>query len=130
MEKDLENINFKDKLFISFCSLMKKARENIQSKDSTFQKIKSSVGGCFVNINPSSLEINTLAALEDRWAIFLKKNEDNEIEKAESNFEEFKKEIEIDITHENLIKNSYYFINIANDNLRSSSWTFDCKKTE
>lgn len=86
----------KDALFYKFCLLLKELRvKALQVDDIT----------------------NTLNAIEEQWAMFLRKVEDGSlpIEQAEQEYETFRAKILEDFDKNEVIKNPYYHIAIANN---------------
>ena len=77
--KELKVIEIKDKLFKEFCLLVNKIRHDIREKSGVLKKFKDRVKGIFTNIMPSVLEVNILSAIEEQWAMFLRKIDDGEI---------------------------------------------------
>ncbi len=58
-----------------------------------------------------------MTAIEEQWAIFLRKIDDGiiKIQNAYKEYKKFSKQIRQDYQNNNAIKNPYYYIIIAND---------------
>jgi preprotein translocase subunit SecA len=119
--KELKIIETKDKLFKEFCELLNKIRldirKKIREKSGVLKQFKDSVKDLITNAMPSIEENNILAAIEERWAIFLRKIDDGiiPIPNAKNEYEIFAGQINGDYENEKVIKNPYYHIAIAND---------------
>jgi len=114
LEKELPMVNTKDELFSNFCKLKHKVRENIKADTSLWQKLK--------NLGSVVYETSMLNALEERWAFFLHKidNEVIPLGKSDEKYNEFEKQILQDFGKNELIRNPYYYTTIANDLLTHS----------
>ncbi len=90
-KKELKIIEIKDILFNRFCSLINKIRLDIRKNTGWWRKFKDAVKDIFNDIMPAAKETNTLSAIEERWAIFLRKIEDGQIkiEEAEKEYQTF-----------------------------------------
>lgn len=134
--KELELITIKDDLFKKFCSLLDQIRNDIRLQEQNAESAKSikdkisetaitailTVLGYANSSGPSVYETDTLAAIEERWANFLRDIESKEINiaYAQTKYDVFKKEILEDYKNGNVIQNPYYHIDIANDFVISS----------
>ena len=100
-------------MFKDFCKLLRVIRENAKQKISSnhltpsFRKLVTNV---------AAYETATLAAVEERWAMFLRGLDDGTIktEQAGKAYEEFEKNILKDYAEDKVIKNPYYHIMIGN----------------
>ncbi|CAF4947662.1 unnamed protein product, partial [Rotaria socialis] len=105
-------ITLKDELFAKFCSLINQIRENIRENSDLFSKIKKNVKSAFTNVSPSVLESNVLLSIEEQWAMFLRKIDDQkssiDIEKVHREYAEFSEGIIKDYSDNCVIKNPYY----------------------
>lgn len=132
-QKELKIIDIKDRLFKKFCGLVKYLRERI----GTWQGIKDFVNeevlqtAHSVNllktiyVGPSVYEMNIIAAVEEQWAMLLKKIDDGRISTtlAENEYKKFDsdilKRLDADLKGKkgifSIIQNPYYHIAIAND---------------
>ncbi|EAR95365.2 helicase carboxy-terminal domain protein (macronuclear) [Tetrahymena thermophila SB210] len=108
-KEELKLIEIKDKLFNHFCSLLNKIRQSIRKKSKQLV--------FFQKTTPSVYEVNLLSAIEEQWSMFLRKIDEGliPIEDAENEYQEFRVKIENDYKCNNVIKNPYYHISIAND---------------
>ncbi|CAF3758398.1 unnamed protein product [Rotaria sordida] len=125
-------IQLKDELFFKFCSLLSEIRKNIREKNGLVSKIKNKVKDVYSNVIPSIYESNILLSIEEQWAMFLRKidNEKSSIisEKIHQKYEKFQKKVIDDYEKGRVIKNPYYHIVIANDlviNDSSSNENYD-----
>ncbi|CAF1106068.1 unnamed protein product [Rotaria sordida] len=116
---ELKIITLKDELFIKFCSLLKEIRSKIREKISWWTNVKNNVKNTFVHVNPSVVESNTLLSIEEQWAMFLRKIDDEKfpinIEKIHADYEKFSENILSNYANDCVIKNPYHCINIGND---------------
>ncbi|CAF3327679.1 unnamed protein product, partial [Rotaria socialis] len=112
-------ITLKDELFAKFCSLLNKIRQDIRKKMRLFSTIKNEVKSVFTNVAPSVYESNVLLSIEEQWAMFLRKIDDQkssiDIEKVHKEYAEFRERIIKDYSDNCVIKNPYYHIVIGND---------------
>ena len=115
--KELKIIEKKGKLFNEFCSLLNEVRQDIREKSNTWKQVKDSIKNKFTNVMPSVLENNLLSAIEEQWAMFLRKIDDGtiSIEKVDKEYKKFSSQIKEDYENNKVIKNPYYHIAIAND---------------
>ncbi|XP_018022148.2 uncharacterized protein LOC108678282 [Hyalella azteca] len=116
-DQELELIQVKDKLFDTFCSFLNdEIRVKIRKKTQT--KIKKLLNW-FTDIEPTVYECCVLSAVEEQWAGFLGKLDDRVIkcEEAAEKCSALIDQLRNDFKNEQLIKNPYYFITIANDML-------------
>ncbi|CAF2102630.1 unnamed protein product [Rotaria magnacalcarata] len=128
--KDLKLIQIKDKLFKQFCTFLNgEIRHDIRYNQGRFQASLNAVTDVFKTVMPTVYETNIIAAVEEQWAMFLRKLDDDTIPLDHAN-EECNKLIDTlrkDYEQEKIIKNSYYHTVIANDiimndwSIRSSS---------
>jgi len=120
-------IQVKDELFAKFCELLDEVRTDIRNKASTWNKFK----GLLKDMPPSVLEICTLAAIEEQWAMFLNKIDDGIIKIALAGraYSEFSSVVMREYEAGTVIKNPYYHIAIANDYVVNDSM-FDRKHEE
>ncbi|KAL4473568.1 hypothetical protein ABPG74_022432 [Tetrahymena malaccensis] len=139
-KKELNAIKIKDKLFSKLCEFLNFVRQDIRDKREIYQKlsynVKNVVWSCgnliqkcmdlqftcqsTVEANlpiQNTYEINLLSAIEEQWAMFLRKIDDEEIpiHCAEDQYEKFISQIKNDYLNKNVIKNPYYHICIANN---------------
>ncbi|CAF4647183.1 unnamed protein product [Rotaria sp. Silwood2] len=116
---ELKIITLKDELFIKFCSLLKLMRSEIREKISWWTNVKNNVKSTFAHVGPSVIESNTLLSIEEQWAMFLRKIDDEKCpintEKIHADYEEFSKNIQRNYANDCVIKNPYHRINIGND---------------
>ncbi|CAF3995055.1 unnamed protein product, partial [Rotaria sordida] len=116
---ELKIITLKDELFIKFCLLLKEIRSKIREKISWWTNVKNNVKNTFVHVNPSVVESNTLLSIEEQWAMFLRKIDDEKfpinIEKIHADYEKFSENILSNYANDCVIKNPYHCINIGND---------------
>ncbi|CAF4381932.1 unnamed protein product, partial [Rotaria magnacalcarata] len=81
--------------------------------------IKNEVKSVFTNVAPSVYESNVLLSIEEQWAMFLRKIDDQkssiDIEKVHKEYAEFSERIIKDYSNNCVIKNPYYHIVIGND---------------
>lgn len=112
---DLKLIKVKDELFENFCKFLNNIRYDLRSKTKkgnwkTFKEL-------FTQVTPTSFETNTLSAIEEKWAMFLRKLDDNTItvEKASCECDKLLVDLLKDYNKDDAIKNLYYHIIIAND---------------
>ncbi|CAG0896392.1 unnamed protein product [Cyprideis torosa] len=125
-EKELKLIQVKDKLFDTFCAFLNnEIRLTIRQEQNVGRIIKS----WFTELLPTTYETCVLAAVEEQWAGFLSKLDDGIIKCADAEEECNKliQKLKKDFQNQDLIKNPYHYISIANDilvnewNLQSSS---------
>ncbi|CAF1377167.1 unnamed protein product, partial [Rotaria sordida] len=130
-KRELQVINLKDNLFTKFCDLLRVIRKDIREKTSGMTTLKEKVKRKFRHDHPSVLESNLILSIEERWAIFLHKIDNEEssinITKIYQDYEKFKKEIIDDYHNDCVIKNPYYHIKIGydliiNDSLLSETY--------
>ncbi|CAF1442881.1 unnamed protein product [Adineta steineri] len=118
-QNELKVITLKDELFAKFCSLLNEIREKIRKKENVYSHIKQQVKNVFVDVNPSVIESNTLLSIEEQWAMFLRKIDDEKLdfdcEKIHEDYRKFSEKITNDYAEECVIKNPYYYILIGND---------------
>ena len=111
---ELKLIQIKDRLFKEFCRFLnEEIRRDIRSQQGFAKKTVE----LFTNVMPTVYETNILAAVEEQWAMFLRKLDDQMI-KLEHAEGECRKLIELlrkDYKEGKIIKNSYYHTVIAND---------------
>ncbi|CAF3851124.1 unnamed protein product [Rotaria sp. Silwood1] len=116
---ELKVITLKDELFIKFCSLLKVIRSKIRKKINWWTNVKNNVKSTFVHVGPSVVEMNTLLSIEEQWAMFLRKIDDEKfpinIEKIHADYEKFSENILSNYANDCVIKNPYHCINIGND---------------
>ncbi|CAF4173007.1 unnamed protein product, partial [Rotaria sordida] len=116
---ELKVINLKDDLFAKFCKLLGEIRQTIRQSSNLFKNIKNTVKDLIVNVKPSVFEINILLSIEEQWAMFLRKidNEKSVIDPKKfcNEYEDFKKRIIDNFKNNCIIKNPYYHIIIGND---------------
>ena len=106
VENELKSIEMKDKLFKEFCSFLNEKRKEIRKKNNgIFQNVKE----CFTDVIPTVYEQNILAAIEEKWAMFLLNIEDSK-----PKFEEFIQSLQNDYEKNEIIKNPYHNIVIGN----------------
>jgi tetratricopeptide (TPR) repeat protein len=139
-------IDNKDWLFNNFCKTLKDVRENLKkeiSERSVFtegknlKEILSSVPGraanqgkkavyqLFLGYIPSVYENMIISAIEERWGMFLKAiEEESYMDKKtiETKYKQFDSEIQKDLGDGNVIKNPYYHVCIANDELANGEY--------
>ncbi|CAF4214145.1 unnamed protein product, partial [Rotaria sordida] len=112
-------ITLKDELFVKFCSLLNQIRQDIRNKIDLFSTIKNEVKSVFRNVAPSVYESNVLLSIEEQWAMFLRKIDDQkssiDIEKVRKEYVEFRARINKDYSDDCVIKNPYYHIVMGND---------------
>ena len=86
-EKDLKIIITKDKLFTKFCDFLTEKRKDIRPVRGVISNIISK--GFEQTSLPSIYEVNVIAAIEERWAFFLKGIDDGiiKIDDANSKYE-------------------------------------------
>ncbi|CAF4803613.1 unnamed protein product, partial [Rotaria sp. Silwood1] len=124
-KNELQSINLKDELFSKFCVLINELRERIR-KDAGYL---SDAWHCVKNklgyFKPSVVELNTLLSVEERWAMFLRKidNDQSPIdsERINNEFEIFSEEIRNDHKKDCLMRNPYHHIAIGNDLILNDS---------
>ena len=124
IKHELEVITLKDELFVKFCSFLKDMRQKLREKDTILTKGRNLVKSCVTHITPSVYEHNVLLAIEEQWAMFLRKIDNKEfpIDKKQV-FKEYNTFIGIINTAyitDCVIKNPYYHIIIANDLISST----------
>ncbi|CAF1374953.1 unnamed protein product [Rotaria sordida] len=116
---ELKIINLKDDLFAKFCKFLGEIRQKIRQNTNLFKNIKNTVKDLIVNVKPSVFEINVLLSIEEQWAMFLRKidNEKSVIDPKKfcNEYEDFKKRIIDNFKNNCIIKNPYYHIIIGND---------------
>ncbi|CAF1433891.1 unnamed protein product [Adineta steineri] len=115
---ELKMIQIKDKLFKQFCTFLnEEIRLDIRSKQGYFQTILNKTKELFKNVMPTVYETNLIAAIEEQWAMFLRKLDDSTIklDNAEQECNKLIERLKKDYKEENIIKNSYYHTVIAND---------------
>ncbi|CAF4483411.1 unnamed protein product, partial [Didymodactylos carnosus] len=115
---ELKLIQIKDKLFKQFCTFLnEEIRLDIRSKQGYFQTILNKTKELFKNVMPTIYETNLIAAVEEQWAMFLRKLDDNTIklDNAEKECKKLIDKLRKDYKEENIIQNSYYHTVIAND---------------
>ncbi|CAF0757525.1 unnamed protein product [Didymodactylos carnosus] len=82
-------------------------------------EIKNKVKNVFTNVTPSVYESNVLLSIEEQWAMFLRKIDDQksciDTEKVHIEYAEFREKIIKDYNDDCVIKNPYYHIVIVND---------------
>ena len=113
-QNDLKLIKSKDKLFKEFCRFLTNSIcLDIREKRGLWDKFKSK----FTYLTPSVYEANTVAAVEEQWAFFLHKLEDETItmKDSETEFHKLIGQIKRDYLNNDVIKNHYYDIVIGND---------------
>lgn len=119
IEKDLEMISLKDKLFVQFCTLLNRVRNDIREKTGYFTQATNKIKSVFKNCTPSVFESNLLMSIEEKWAMFLREIDNLKFpinkDKVFDQYERFSKKIFDDYVNDRIIKNPYYHINIAND---------------
>ncbi|CAF0762503.1 unnamed protein product [Brachionus calyciflorus] len=111
---ELKLIVAKDKLFKGFCDFLNnEIRNDIREKNGTWQKFKDKI----TYATPTVYEYNVLAAIEEQWAMFLHKLDENiiSIENSDAEFSKLISNLRKDYQSGNVMKNSYYNIAIAND---------------
>ncbi|KAA0195739.1 hypothetical protein HAZT_HAZT003730, partial [Hyalella azteca] len=113
---ELKLIQVKDELFDIFCSFLNEVR--VQIRKETRSKL-SIVRNWFTEGEPTVYELCMLAALEEQWAAFLRKLDNYEIkcEEAEDKCRALIDQLRIYFRKNQLFKNPYYLITIANDML-------------
>ena len=112
-EKDLKLIQIKDGLFDKFCTFLNdKIRIKIRQKSCL-----KTIVHTLTMTHPSQEEICTIAAVEEQWACFLSKLDEREItcEDTEAEYKKLTDQLVNDYENEDIIKNPYYYITIAND---------------
>ncbi|CAF4827674.1 unnamed protein product, partial [Rotaria socialis] len=118
-EYEFKVITLKDELFAKFCSLLNQTRKQIRNEINLPSTIKNEVKSVFTNVAPSVYESNVLLSIEEQWAMFLRKIDDQkssiDIEKVHKEYAEFSERIIKDYSNNCVIKNSYYHIVIGND---------------
>ena len=117
VENELKLIQVKDKLFDTFSSFLNnEIRLKIrQEHNSCLTKVRN----WFTEIMPTVYESNMLAAVEEEWAMFLRRldNGDIKLEEAEEKCKALINQLRNDFQNHNLIKNPYYFTCIAYDTI-------------
>ncbi|CAF3935562.1 unnamed protein product, partial [Didymodactylos carnosus] len=118
-EHELKVITLKDKLFVKFCSLLNEIRKKIREKNGLFTKGKNAVKSVVTPVTPSVIESNVLLSIEEQWAMFLSKIDNQifpiDIEQVHKEYNEFSRKINEDYNNDRVIKNPYYHTVIAND---------------
>ena len=112
---ELKLIQVKDKSFDTFCTFLNdEIRCEIKKKHNSSLK---KVTNCFTEVLPTVYEYNVLAAVEEQWAVFLRKLDDGTIkcEDAENQCELLINQLRDDFENDSLIKNPYYLTCIAYD---------------
>ncbi|CAF1444874.1 unnamed protein product [Adineta steineri] len=111
---ELKLIQIKDKLFKQFCLFLnEEIRRDIRNNQGSGSKTIE----LFKHVMPTVYETNLIAAIEEQWAIFLRKLDDNimRLDNAEKECNRLIERLRKDYKEESLIKNSYYYTVIAND---------------
>ncbi len=119
IHKELKVIEKKDNLFAEFCKLIERVRSDIRKDRPISDKAKS----FFVEVEVSVYENTTIAAIEERWAMFLIRFEKGAIavEIASEEYKKLEEKIWQDYDAKCLIQNPYHYIAIANDLLINRS---------
>ncbi|CAF4844118.1 unnamed protein product, partial [Rotaria sp. Silwood1] len=127
---ELKLIQTKDKLFKQFCTFLnEEIRLDIRNKQGCFETLLNKAKELFKHVMPTVYEANLIASIEEQWAMFLRKLDDNTIglENAEKECKKLIDTLRNNYKEENIIKNPYYHTAIANDiivnewSIRSSS---------
>ena len=74
--RELKVIILKDELFVKFCSLLNNIRERIRKKTGLYIQATNQIKKVFKNVSPSVYESNVLLSIEEQWAMFLRKIDD------------------------------------------------------
>jgi len=114
-KNDLKLIETKDKLFKMFSSFLNRIRNDIREKSGIWRNFKSKLS---IVLTPTVYETNVLAAIEEKWAQFLRNIDDIEIIKlneAEDMCQKLIDKLLQDYNQSKLINNPFYLISIAND---------------
>ncbi|CAF3422734.1 unnamed protein product, partial [Rotaria sp. Silwood2] len=107
--------------FLSNIGYFKKYGSNLCGLTGTLGSEKArqdTVKSAFTHVNPSAIESNILLSIEEQWAMFLRKIEENsniDGEKIHIDYKNFRQKIINDYKNERVIKNPYYHIIIGND---------------
>lgn len=112
-------IEAKDKLFKRFCLLLAELREKIRAKTDGFIRRLQKL----FKDSPTAYEYNCLAAVEERWAIFLHQINFDTLSTSEAEYEKFEQQIFAGYEADQLIQNPCYHIAVANDIIVHSSLT-------
>ena len=115
---ELKLIQIKDKLFKQFCTFLnEEIRHDIRNNQGYFQAALNNAKELFRHPIPTVYEANVIAAVEEQWAMFLRKLDDNtiQLDYAEKECNKFIEGLRQDYEEGNIIKNSHYCTVIAND---------------
>jgi preprotein translocase subunit SecA len=120
-KNQLPLIVLKDKLFSKFCHFLNKSiRTKIREQE---KNILTEIRNQFSTPTQSVYETNLLAAIEEKWSMFLKKIDDKElnIKNAQKKYDKLIQAIEKDFNKGTVIKNPYHHTAIGFDRLINES---------
>lgn len=129
---DLHLIQTKDELFQQFCRFLNdEIRRDIREKENAWpSRIWKSVKELLVNSTPSVKETSLVCAVEEQWAMFLRKLDDKKIspDNAGTNFRSFIEELHKNYLENKAIKNLHYNTVIGNDLIANQSDAINAEK--
>ena len=114
-KNELPLIQVKDRLFDTFCKFLnEELRCGIKQKHNSYP---NAVVSSFTDVMPTVYESNVLAAVEEQWAFFLHRIDDETLkcEDADNKCQELIGKLRDGLKNDALIKNPYYFTCIAYD---------------
>ena len=126
---ELKLIQIKDRLFKEFCQFLnEEIRRDIRSQQGFVQKTV----GLFTNVMPTVYETNILAAVEEQWAMFLRKLDDQmiELDQADDACRELINRLRDEYKSGKIIHNPCYHTVIANDIIMKEWSMRDTPKAE
>jgi len=121
LAQELPLLKAKDNCFRGFCSFLSKTRKFLReshSDDSYWSKFQRFFGANQENLPPSTLELNVIQAIEERWAMFLGIQLEGRripITEAWGYYKFFELRITLDLKKGKVIRSPFYHICIGND---------------
>lgn len=122
--QELIKIEAKDTLFKKFCADITEFRRMVRAKSrGIVHDTQNAAIALFTDLSPSVYENTVVAAIEERWALFLRDVDDGiiPISEMDKHYKIFRDQIHADYRANTIFRNPYHHITVANDLLLNAS---------